>query len=47
MNTPSTPSAEVRGALMGFRVGDTAALGLSELQRVQLLGQCTDLNTIT
>jgi len=32
---------------MGFRVGYTAASCLSELQRVQLLGQCTDLNTIT
>ncbi len=32
---------------MGFRVGDTAALGLSELQRVQLLGQCPALNTTT
>ena len=31
MDTPATPSAEVREALMGFRVGDTAALGLSEL----------------
>jgi len=47
MNTPSTPSAEVREALMGFRIGVTAAPGLSELQRVQLLGQCTDVNTIT
>ena len=32
---------------MGFRKGDTAASRLSELQRVQLLGQRTDLNTIT
>ena len=33
---------------MGFRViGDTTAPGLSESQRVQLLGQCTDLNTMT
>jgi len=47
MDTPATPSAEVREALMGFRVGDIAALGLSELQRVQLLGQCTNLDTIT
>jgi hypothetical protein len=44
---PATPSAEVLEALMGFRVGDTAALGLSEAQRDQLLGQCTDLNTLT
>ncbi len=47
INTPATPSAEVGEALMGFRVGDTAARGLSELQRVQLLGKCTDLDTIT
>ena len=47
MDTPATPSAEVREAFMGFRVGDTAAPCLSELRRVQLLGQCTDLNTIT
>ncbi len=46
MDTPYTPSAEVRKALMGFRIEDTAALGLSELHRVQLLSNCTDLNTI-
>jgi len=28
LDTPSTPTAEVREALMGFRVGDTAAPGL-------------------
>ncbi len=44
---PTTPSAEVREALMGFRVGDTAALGLSDVQRVQLLCHCTDLNTLS
>jgi hypothetical protein len=33
-NTPSTPSAEVMETLMGFRIGDTAASGLSALQRV-------------
>jgi len=38
-NTPSTPSTEVREALMGFRIGDTAAHALSALQRVHLLGQ--------
>jgi hypothetical protein len=32
---------------MGFRVGDRAAPSLSEAQRVQLIGQCTDLNTLT
>jgi hypothetical protein len=37
--TPSTPSVEVRKALMEFRIGDTAAPKLSALQRVQLLGQ--------
>ena len=47
MDTPATPSPEIRETLMGFRVGDTAAPYLYELQRVQLLGQCTDLNTIT
>ena len=29
MDTPSTPSAEVREVLMGFHAGDTAAHGLS------------------
>jgi hypothetical protein len=38
IDTPATPSAEVREALVGFRVGDTAALGLSDLERVQLQG---------
>ena len=49
MDSPAPPSAEVREALynMGFRVGDTAAPCLSELHRVQLLSQCTDLNTLT
>ena len=47
MDTPSTPSAEVKEVLMRFCGGDTAAPILSELQRVQLLGQYTDLNTIT
>ena len=32
---------------MGFRVGDTTGPSLSEAQRVQLLDQCTDLNTLT
>jgi hypothetical protein len=32
---------------MGFRVGDTAAPCLSELQRVQLRDNHIDLNTIT
>jgi hypothetical protein len=40
----ATPSTEVREAFMGFRVGDTAGLDLSELRRFQLLGYCTDLN---
>jgi hypothetical protein len=46
-DNPDTPPVEVREALMGFRVGDTTGHGLSEAQRVQLLGQCTDLNTLT
>ena len=41
---PATPSAEVEE--MGFRIGDTAAPGLSDLQRFQLLVQSTDLNTL-
>ena len=45
LDSPDTPLAEARETLMGFPVGDTTALDLSELQRVQLLGQCTDLNT--
>jgi len=32
---------------MGIRVGDTGAWGLFQNQRVQLLGQCTDLNAIS
>jgi hypothetical protein len=46
-DTPATPSAEIKEALVGFRVGDTAALGLSKLHKVQLLGKSTDLDTIT
>jgi hypothetical protein len=46
MDTPSTPSAEVREALIGFWVGNTAAPRLSELQRAQLLGHCAYLNSI-
>ena len=44
-DTPATPCAEIRESLMGFQIGDTAAPGLAE--RVQLLGQCRDLNTMT
>ena len=40
------PSAEVRETLRGFHIGDTATPGLSAIQRLQLLGQCTDLNTL-
>jgi hypothetical protein len=47
LDTPSTLSVEVREVLKGFRVRDTAALGLSELYRVQLLGKCTDFDAIT
>jgi hypothetical protein len=47
METLATPFAYVKEALIGFRVRDTSALGLFESQRVQLLGQCTDLNTMT
>ena len=47
MDTPTTPSADVMEALMGFRVGDTPAPGLSESQRVQFLGQCADLDIMT
>ncbi len=32
---------------MGFRVGETVAPRLYELQRVQILSKCTDLDTIT
>ena len=46
LDTPSTPFAEVREALMGFHIGDTAAPGLPALHRIQILGQCTDLNTL-
>ena len=45
-NRPASPTAEVREALMVFREGDTRAPGLSQNQRVHLLGQCTDLNAI-
>ena len=34
MDSPATPSAEVKETLTGFRVGDNAAPGLFELQRV-------------
>ncbi len=39
----ATPSAEVRKALIGFRVVDTAAPSFSQNQRIHLLGQCTRL----
>jgi len=47
MDTHTPPSTDVREALMGFRVEDTAVPGLSESQRVQLVGQFIDLNTMT
>ena len=34
MDTPSPPFAEVKEVLIGFRVGDPAAPGLYEVQRV-------------
>ncbi len=43
---PAAQTTEVREALMGFRIGDTRVPGLSQHQRVHLLGQCTDLNAI-
>jgi hypothetical protein len=46
-NLPSTPSLEVREALMGFRVGATDALGISIAHGVYLLGKSTDLNSIS
>ncbi len=45
-DTPSTLSADIIEALMGFHIGDTAAPGLSALQRIHLLGKCTDLNSL-
>jgi hypothetical protein len=45
-NLPSTPSTEVREALMGFRIEDTDAPGLSKSQRIHLLGECTNLISI-
>jgi hypothetical protein len=45
MDTPSSPSAEVREALTGFHIGYTVVPGHSELHRIQLLEQCTDLKT--
>jgi hypothetical protein len=46
-NFPSSPSAEVREALMGFCIGDADALVLSTAQRVHLLGQSPDLNSFS
>ncbi len=44
---PISPIAEVREALMGFQVGDIGApADFSQNERVQLMGQCTDLNAI-
>ncbi len=45
-NLPSTPFAEIKEALMGFRVRYTDARGLSTLQKIHLFGQFTDLNSI-
>jgi hypothetical protein len=47
MDSLANASAEVKEALMGLRVGDTAAPCLIKLQRVQLLGKCTNVNTTT
>ena len=46
-NFLSTPSLEVREALMGFKVGETDIPGLPTSQRVQLLGQSKDLDSIS
>jgi len=45
-NSPASPTAEVREALMRFRVGDIGAQGFSQNQRIHLLGHCTDLDAI-
>jgi hypothetical protein len=45
-NRPASPTAEAREALMGFSVGNTGATGLSQTQRIHLLGQCTDQEAI-
>ena len=45
-NLPSTPSAEVKEAALDFCVKDTDAPELSIAQRVHLLDQSTDLNSI-
>ena len=41
------PPADVREALMGFELGDTAAPTLCEEQRRHLLGQCIYINLLT
>ena len=46
-NELKEPTADIREVLMGFRMRDTAAPGLSEEQRRHLLGQCIDINLLT
>ena len=44
--TLRSPSSEVREILMGFTGGDTEAAGLTPEQRIQMIGQCTNLNML-
>ena len=46
LDTPSSPYVKAKEALTGFHIGDIDAPGLSALQRIQLLGQYTTLNTL-
>jgi hypothetical protein len=42
----TSPSPEVREVLMGFTSGETEAAGLAPEHRINILGQCTDLNLV-
>ena len=44
--TLTSPSPDVTEILMGFTSGDTEAAGLTPEQRLQILGQCIDLNLL-
>ena len=41
------PNSTIKEILMGFQPGTTAAPGLSEMDRCQILGQTSDINIIT
>ena len=47
VNRPTSPTAEVGESLMGFPLGDTGSLNLSQNHRSRLLDRCTDISAIS